>query len=129
MTSQQYIFNQLNELLVQFPEMTFSYEYHSLSETHFVHVNPLSKYSEDLNYQLAEISVTDSFINLYSGETLAFVSDESLITVKEPERIFRAATKVPNEFHKTSGFVFICSDHIICSGPIDASYNNYALAA
>jgi len=129
MTSKDYVFSCLESLIKEFPKITFSYKYHKTSVTHFVHVEPLVEYDSNELYQLAENELIDKFIFMFPNESIAFVSDNSLVKVIEPERIFRAAIKVPNEFHKTTGFVFTSIDQFICADTIDAGYNNYALAA
>jgi hypothetical protein len=129
MTSKEYIFSCLESMVKDFPQMTFSYKYHNTSVTHFIHVNPIVEYDTNELYQLAENSLIDAFISLYPKESIAFVSDDSLVKVLEPEMIFRAATKVSNDFHRTAGFIFTCIEQPICAAPIYAGENNYALAA
>jgi hypothetical protein len=104
MTAKQYIFKNLETLVNQFLEISFSYEYHPLSDTHFVHVRPLKDYTDNKKYQLAEVAFVDKFLDLYPTDSIAFVSDESLVTVSKPERVFAAPVKIKIEFDKSHCF-------------------------
>ena len=89
MKSKEYIFNSLRELVGQFPQITFRYQFDELEQIHIVEVTPLEAYKDEQEYKLAEGDLTYEFDRAFSPETIMFVSEDSLTGITKPEKIFR----------------------------------------
>ena len=88
MTAQEYIFKELNALLIKFPSIVFKYKLDKNDNTHIISVEPIEEYEGNNEYMEAESDLVFDFENKYLPETIMFVSTNSLIVVNEPDKVF-----------------------------------------
>jgi len=74
----------LTELYNEHSHLEIRYEYKSIINTHVVEVKPVHCFNSDRQYILKQIEVEDAFENVFFGEDIVFITDESLIKVNNP---------------------------------------------
>lgn len=89
MKAKEFIFKNLRDLVNNFPQITFRYQFDELGQTHIVEVAPLAVYEDDPDYKMAEGDLTYEFDRKFSPETIMFVSANSLTGITKAEKVFR----------------------------------------
>lgn len=79
MTSQEYIFQELNEFIVKFPQTRVRYEYDALSDVHFIEVVPNRVYHLDEAYINWEAEMYDKFVAVFPNQNICFISDDAMV--------------------------------------------------
>jgi hypothetical protein len=88
MSSKKYIVSKINELAKHFPYVKFSYQMDELSETHFIEVLPKDIFEQyDSRFVKEQNDIIVDFIKIYPSEGLAFITEDDLFTVGQPEYI------------------------------------------
>ena len=87
MKASDFLKNEIDNLVRKVPYIKCSYEYVGNSLLHLIHVQPLQIYKSNEKYIDAETDVIFSFIESFPLENVSFISDDSLITIKNPEYI------------------------------------------
>jgi len=85
MNAKEHIRKELECLLDKFPQVIVRYEYDAMAEAHFVEVTPSDTYHNDNNYIKQEEDITDRFINLFPTQNICFVSDDSIVGIRNAE--------------------------------------------
>lgn len=88
MTPRNFIIRRLNELRNIFPELSFKYKFNQHSSTHIIDVRPLDCFSSNQDYIKYEADFSYEFDNLFSPETILFISENSLTEIKNPDFVF-----------------------------------------
>jgi hypothetical protein len=88
MTPKNFIIRRLNELRNIFPELSFKYKYNQHTSTHIIDVRPLDCYTSNKDYIKYEADFSYEFDNLFSPETVLFISEDSLTEIKNPDFVF-----------------------------------------
>ena len=88
MNPKNFIIRRLNELRNTFPELSFNYKYNQQTSTHIIDVRPLDCYSSNQDYIKYEADFSYEFDNLFSPETILFISEDSLTEIKNPDFVF-----------------------------------------
>ncbi|GHB83851.1 hypothetical protein [Persicitalea jodogahamensis] len=73
--------NIVDRLVMALPTIKCRYEYRDYSDTHMIEVLPLSVYDSEAFENAAEPLLME-FISQFMGESLCFISDESLSSIK-----------------------------------------------
>ena len=84
MTAIEFVKSKIDELVSRISYVNCRYEYDSISNTHLIEVIPNSVYKSDVDYQQAETSVIDEFINRFPYENVCFITDDSLVEIQNP---------------------------------------------
>ncbi len=95
MNSTVFVKNAINQLVALLPTIKCRYEYKDYSDTHMIEVLPLSVYNSAAFEEAAEPLLME-FIGQFPGESLCFISEESLSSI---ETSIHGATG--SEYHST----------------------------
>ncbi|OAV66106.1 hypothetical protein Barb4_03037 [Bacteroidales bacterium Barb4] len=87
MDAKQYIRNELEKLIVSFPNVRVRYEYDKNAIVHFVEVVPNEIYHLDNDYIAWENKMTDKFIELFPTQNICFISDDALVGIENEEYV------------------------------------------
>jgi len=88
MNSKKYIVSKIDELAKNFPNVKFSYQLDELSETHFIEVLPKDFFEQyDELFVKEQNNIILDFIKKFPTEGLAFITEDDLFTVDNPEYI------------------------------------------
>lgn len=124
MTSQEYITQELNDFIVQFPQTRVRYEFDQLSDVHFIEVVPNNVYHLDKAYITWETDLYDNFISLFPDQNICFISDDALVGLENVQLVLtgsiydtiystsRSETVVEESAIKITGF--ISTDAFLC---------------
>jgi len=85
MTAKEFITKELGDFIKKFPQVSVRYEYHELSNAHFIEVVPNEVYSLNDDYISWETNMWDRFVNLYPVEGICFISDDALVGIEKAE--------------------------------------------
>lgn len=134
----------VDRLVVALPTIKCRYEYKDYSDTHMIEVLPLSVYDSEAFESSAEPLLME-FISQFMGESLCFISDESLSSIKNsmyevqgneylPSGLYQAAkpSSVPKnrvEIRIDPEFFKRLSGKISASSNINPGEPEYAMAA
>jgi len=88
MTAKNFILNRLEELSERFPEVRFTYEFRSGSNTHVIEVLPLGFFQENDQYLESEYLFEKEFEEAFPNEEILFISSDSLVQIEKAERTF-----------------------------------------
>jgi hypothetical protein len=84
MKSTNYIKNQLNRLIEEFPQLKISYEFDEIDNSHIIEVLPSKEYNENIHYSKSETEIIIDFISKYPYEEIVFITENSLIKISKP---------------------------------------------
>lgn len=82
MTEKEFIENELKKFIKQFSNTRVRYEYHELSDAHFIEIVPSGVYNLNDEYLEWEYDVYSRFTELYPMEGICFVSDDAVVKIK-----------------------------------------------
>jgi hypothetical protein len=82
MTSKEFVTQELGDFIKKFPQVRVRYEFHEMSNAHFIEVVPNDVYSLNEDYISWEIDMWDRFVNLYPVEGICFISDDALVGIE-----------------------------------------------
>lgn len=82
MTPREFITKELDIFIEQFPQVRVRYEFHELSNAHFIEVVPNEVYNLDKDYISWELDMDDKFSELYPYEGICFISDDALVGIE-----------------------------------------------
>lgn len=85
MKAKEFIIQQLNKIIEHVPYIQLRYEYDKSCQGHYVEVLPYSYYKYDKNYIDMEEIFYKKFEELFPNEYLAFLSEKSLSSIRNPE--------------------------------------------
>lgn len=121
----KFIEEKLKMLFDRFPKANIRYEHRENTNTHLVEVTPLFFYNND-NYRIVETEIEDEFEILYPGETIIFISEDSLNKIYEPNIEYLGEIKGKVCIIQTSSIQVYNFTNI---SPQYVGENNFALAA
>ena len=124
MTAKEYIYKNLQKIANLFTNLTFTYEYKEMSQTHVVEVKPEFEFRLNEEYIDAEIDLTAEFDELFYPESILFISEESLTEISKAEKVFKF-----NQFVNKNEMIKISSDAIFPDYLAYSTFDQYALAA
>lgn len=124
MTAKEYIYKNLQKIANLFTNLTFTYEYKEMTQTHVVEVKPEFEFSLNEEYIDAEIDLTAEFDELFYPESILFISEESLTEISKAEKVFKF-----NQFVNKNEMIKISSDAIFPDYLSYSTFDLYALAA
>jgi len=105
MSSEQFIKDQLNALVTNFPEIRVRYENDEMNSSHLIEIVPNEIYHNQAEFKIAEEYIIFKFIELFSFENIVFfASDEDM-----------KINKVDYE---------VCGDNFMSHAPTTTSYFN-----
>ena len=81
LTSKQFIDKKIEYLKSKFKDIIIKYQYKDNSETHIIHILPLSLYEKNIEYIMEEEEIENEFFNLYPNEEILFISEDSLTKI------------------------------------------------
>jgi hypothetical protein len=122
MNSREYIRIGLQRLVNRYPKLTFIYQFDEVENMHVVQVDPQDEFESNDAYQEDEANLTFDFDNTFFPESVVFISQESLISIKSPEYIIYTP-HVIDDVLLSFNFKGIKDKEYL------AGENNYALAA
>ena len=101
MTPKEYIYAKLDQLIKLFPKIRVSYECDEFSGTHTVEIVPQSEYNEEamMDWQSA---VFEEFFNLYPAEAVCFISEDALVGIENPEKIYYGSLYIHSQYSVAS---------------------------
>jgi hypothetical protein len=85
---EEFIKGALDKIKASYPEATILYEYNILSSTHFIKVTPIEFYNDESFLDL-EFELIDAFNALELDESLCFITEDSLIDLKNPSIVIK----------------------------------------
>lgn len=133
MTPIKFLTNELNKFYEEFPYIEIRYEYRESINTHIIEVRPEKSFEEDkvvINYQ---IDLEDDFESIFPSESILFITDNELISIKNPilelgasykECVYETITapfKIDFAFQEIDKFINDY-DKYIDNAPIDGSF-------
>lgn len=124
MTAKEYIYKNLQKLANLFTNLTFTYEYKEISQTHVVEVKPEFEFSLNDDYIDAEIDLTSEFDELFYPESILFISKNSLTTITEVEKVFKF-----NQFTNKTEMIRMSNDLVFSDFLSYDSSEHYSIAA
>jgi hypothetical protein len=90
MTAKEYIKNELENFIKEFPKVRVRYEYRDRAEAHFIEVIPNEIYHLDEKYILWESEMYDKFTNNFPIQGICFVSDDAFVGIDHAEYVLQA---------------------------------------
>lgn len=81
MKPSEFIKNKIEYLKSKFKDITIKYQYKLTTNTHVIHISPLSLYENNIEYLFEEEDIENEFIKLYPSEELLFISEDSLTEI------------------------------------------------
>jgi len=87
MTIQEFISQSFEKINKQFPQAFIAYQFDGGVGTHYIKVSPPAVYDNDAFADLGW-ELKDAFNEYFSSEELCFLTDDSLIQLTSPSRIF-----------------------------------------
>jgi hypothetical protein len=124
MTAKEYIYKNLQKLANLFNNLTFTYEYKEILQTHVVEVKPEFEFSLNDDYIDAEIDLTSEFDELFYPESILFISENSLTTITEVEKVFKF-----NQFTNKTEMIRMSNDLVFSDFLSYDSSEHYSIAA
>lgn len=85
MTAKEFITKELGDFIKKFPQVRVRYEYHELSNAHFIEVVPNKVYSLNDDYISWETDMWERFVHLYPLDGICFISDDALAGIEKAE--------------------------------------------
>jgi hypothetical protein len=98
MTSKKFILSNLNDILKEFPFLSFKYEYNDLSDSHFIEILPFEEFHSNEKYKLKEQEISINFIKFFPLESLIFITEGSKYEFQNAEQVFGACNLENIEF-------------------------------
>lgn len=86
-TARDYLFQNLNNLVLDFPNIMCKYEYHAESDAHYVEINPEVLFKSFTPVREAMVDLMEDFYALFPGESIVFVTEGDVVSVEHPELI------------------------------------------
>jgi hypothetical protein len=152
MTSQEYIKQELNDFIVQFPQTRVHYEYDALSDVHFIEVVPNNVYHLDDAYIAWETEMYDKFVTHYPDQNICFISDDAVVSLENVQleligSVFESISSITTneivveesiikvtEFVNSDVFIIFTSNTnlfvpVLCAEEVILQNNSYSLAA
>jgi len=125
MNSKDYIKSRINKIINLFPTTRVRYEFIDHLKTHLLMVQPLDVFELNNEYKDLEADISIEFDNLFSPESILFVSEDSLNSVNNPELDIEGLLygSVPKMYEIENNIFDWSTQDYICGD------NNYALAA
>ncbi|MDR2813246.1 MAG: hypothetical protein LBB79_01105 [Prevotellaceae bacterium] len=110
-TAKGYIELKLRELIRHFPQVRVRYEFHEMTNTHFVEVLPYEVYSTNDGYIDWENKMKFEFIKSFPYEGICFISDDTTVGIENAElTLYGAEAGYPQAAKKAArrqqGFCF-----------------------
>jgi hypothetical protein len=102
MTSQEYIKNELEIFIKNFPKVRVRYEYDKNADIHFIEVVPNEVYHLDNEYIAWERDMDNEFIKRYPMQNICFISDDALVGIENAEYILCGLEYAPFSTAKES---------------------------
>lgn len=99
MKSQEIIIKALNKLVVENPQLQFTYKFEECDSTHCVGVLPTS-FNKNETYLEFKLGLTLLLIKKFPYELLFFVSDETMHQIEEPTLIITGEAFVEESKYK-----------------------------
>src|SRR5712675_260389 len=84
MHSIEFIKLRIEKFVNEFIYIRCAYKFDSSSNTHLIEVLPNSVYNTDEKYFIAEEKFISDFIDLFSNESICFITDTSLVRMNDP---------------------------------------------
>lgn len=94
----EYIKTKLEKIIRDFPEIRFRYEYKDDSNIHFIEITPNEIYHSNKNYIKYENDFTYEFIYKFPNHNVCFISDDSIIGIKNAEFEIKGKNFIKNNF-------------------------------
>jgi hypothetical protein len=95
MKSKEFIKKELENLVKQFSQIRVRYEFRKRSDVHYIEVIPNKIYSLNDDYIKWESDMWDRFVEQFPYEGICFISDDSLISIKNAELTLFGADYTP----------------------------------
>jgi len=133
MTSNDFIKNKIDLLNKSFPNLSIRYQFDLNANMHLIEVMPVLDYENNTEYQNAEAELTFEFEQLFSPETVLFISENSLTKITKPEYESNASITFECLIDQLISPIEELSQDIIYKGKQKKEFAgndyNYALAA
>lgn len=97
MTPKEYISAKLDQLIKLFPKIRVRYESDEFSGTHTVEIIPQSEYNKEAMMDWQD-AVFEEFFNLYPAEAVCFISDDALVGIEKPEKIYYGSLYIHSQY-------------------------------
>lgn len=81
MKPSEFINKKIEYLKFKFKDIEIKYQYKITTNTHVIHISPLSLYENNIEYLFEEEDIENEFIKLYPSEELLFISEDSLTKI------------------------------------------------
>jgi hypothetical protein len=125
-TPKEFLETQLRKLANKFTQVQCSYEFHNLSDAHYVEINPFKEFDK-IQLQEHMIAMLTEFYQIFPGESLVFLNEGDGVKIN-PEFTIRGVN-----YMKDWSTILLKNLQSYIPEPISAddvySDNSYALAA
>lgn len=81
MNPSEFINIKIEYLKSKFKDITIKYQYKLTTNTHIIHISPLSLYENNIEYLFEEEDIENEFMKLFPTEELLFISEDSLTEI------------------------------------------------
>ena len=123
MEAKEYIKKELWEFVKKFSQVRVRYEYHELSNCHFIEIIPNEVYHLNNDYLSWESEMWNNFVNLYPIEGICFISDDALAGIENAELILYGVDYAPISTDKES--ITFNTESILLQHTYQGAYNKY----
>lgn len=81
MNPSEFINIKIEYLKSKFKDITIKYQYKLTTNTHIIHISPLSLYEYNIEYLFEEEDIENEFMKLFPTEEILFISEDSLTEI------------------------------------------------
>ncbi len=93
--SKDFIENKIQELVLNHNQILCRYEFHSLSDAHFIEINPSGKFNEII-FKEYMMEILSSFYNLFPNESLVFITEKDGFEMESPVIVLKGSDYQPS---------------------------------
>jgi hypothetical protein len=123
MTPKEFITKELGDFIQNFPQVRVRYEFHEMSNAHFVEIVPNEVYNLNEDYISWEVDMWNRFVKLFPEEGICFISDDALVGIESVELTLYGADYAPvSEIQENVVFdaVFSTESYTIFKGTVSS---------
>lgn len=118
MDFQTFFSTKLKLLHEQFRELTIKYHFNRLINRHLVELTPMSAYNDNAALDEAWFAIAEDFYNLFPGESVSFITDDSGIDFSASEIVYSSLlTHDDVNAVIANGLIWIAATKLIASFP------------
>ncbi len=89
----EFIIERIKEMTKKFPEIKASYYFDDFDDGNFIHILPITHYRNNKEYKDFETKTIFSFVDQFLYESIAFVSEETVVDLLDMELVYTSIGK------------------------------------